>query len=60
MSSVCFLDNDIIHKLVALELFDDAIDVLQISRSQLQVLPTAKYWFQGQKKKARQYSKTAR
>ncbi len=56
MSSVCFLDNDIIHKLLALELFDDAIDVLQISRSQLQVLPTAKYWFQGQKKKARQYS----
>ena len=50
------MDNDIIHKLLALELFDDAIDVLQISRSQLQVLPTAKYWFQGQKKKTRQYS----
>ncbi len=50
------MDNDIIHKLVALELFDDAIDVLQFSRSQLQVLPTAKYWFQGQKKKKKQYS----
>jgi hypothetical protein len=56
MSRVCFLDNDIIHKLVALNLFYDAIDALQVDRSNMQVLPTARYWFQGQKRKARQYS----
>ncbi len=56
MSRICFLDNDIIHKLVALNLFYAAIDALQVERSNMQVLPTARYWFQGQKRKARQYS----
>jgi hypothetical protein len=56
VSRICFLDNDIIHKLVALNLFYDAIDALQVDRSNMQVLPTARYWFQGQKRKARQYS----
>lgn len=56
MNRVGFLDNDIIHKLVAMNLFYPAIDALQIDRSNLQVLPTARYWFQGQKRKARLYS----
>jgi hypothetical protein len=56
VSRICFLDNDIIHKLVALNLFYDAIDALQVERSNLQVLPTAWLWFQGQRRKARQYS----
>jgi hypothetical protein len=56
VSCICFLDNDIIHKLVALNLFYDAINALEVDRSNMQVLPTARYWFQGQKRKARQYS----
>lgn len=56
MSCVLFLDNDIIHKLVALNLFYDAIDALQVDRSNMQVLPTARYWFPKQKEKAQQYS----
>jgi hypothetical protein len=56
VSCVCFLDNDIIHKLVALNLFYDAIDALDIDRSNMQVLPTARYVFPKLKKKAKQYS----
>jgi hypothetical protein len=50
------IDSDIVHKLVALSLFDDAIDALQVDRSNLQVLPTARYVFSRQKQKATQYS----
>ncbi|MBD2327246.1 hypothetical protein [Alkalinema sp. FACHB-956] len=56
MDRVCFLDNDIIHKLVAMSLFYEAIDVLHIERSNLQILPTARYWFSSQKKRRQQYS----
>jgi hypothetical protein len=56
VSRICFLDNDIIHKLVALNLFYDAIDALQVDRSNMQVLPTARYVFLKQKKNAKQYS----
>jgi hypothetical protein len=56
VSRICFLDNDIIHKLVALNLFYDAIDALQVDRSNMQVLPTARYVFANQKEKAKRYS----
>lgn len=56
MSCICFLDNDIIHKLVALNLFYEAIDALEVDRSNMQVLPTARYVFAKQKQKAKQYS----
>jgi hypothetical protein len=56
VSRICFLDNDIIHKLVALNLFYDAIDALQVDRSNMQVLPTARHVFLKQKKNAKQYS----
>jgi hypothetical protein len=56
VSRVCFLDNDIIHKLVALNLFYDAIDALQVDRSNMQVLPTARYVFPKLKKNAKLYS----
>ena len=51
MAKVCFLDNDIIHKLVAFQLFDEAIATLEIDRNSLQVLPTAKFFFQRKQKK---------
>jgi hypothetical protein len=56
VSCICFLDNDIIHKLVALNLFYDAIDALQVDRSNMQVLPTARHIFLKQKKNAKHYS----
>lgn len=53
MAKVCFLDNDIIHKLVAFQLFDEAIAIseLQIDKTSLRVLPTAKHFFRGKQKK---------
>jgi hypothetical protein len=53
LAKVCFLDNDIIHKLVAFQLFDEAIAIsdLQIDKTNLRVLPTAKHFFRGKQKK---------
>ena len=51
MAKVCFLDNDITYKLVAFQLFDEAIATLQIDKNSLQVLPTAKFFFQRKQKK---------
>lgn len=51
MAKVCFLDNDITYKLVAFQLFDAAIATLQIDKTSLQVLPTAKFFFQRKQKK---------
>jgi hypothetical protein len=51
LAKVCFLDNDITHKLVAFQLFDEAIATLQIDKNSLQVLPTAKFFFQRKQKK---------
>jgi hypothetical protein len=56
VSRACFLDNDIIQKLVALNLFYEAIDCLQVDRTSLRVLPTAPFWFSRQKRKAQRYS----
>ncbi|NUN65593.1 hypothetical protein HCU40_12730 [Pseudanabaena biceps] len=54
MAKVCFLDNDITYKLVAFQLFDEAIAIsdLQIDKTNLRVLPTAKRVFQGKQKKS--------
>ena len=53
MAKVCFLDNDITYKLVAFQLFDEAIAIpkLQIDKANLRVLPTAKHFFRGKQKK---------
>jgi hypothetical protein len=51
LAKVCFLDNDITYKLVAFQLFDEAIATLQIDKNSLQVLPTAKFFFQRKQKK---------
>jgi hypothetical protein len=45
VSRTCFLDNDIIHKMVAINLFYEAIDALQVERSEMQVLTSAQSWF---------------
>ncbi len=45
MSPVCFLDNDIILKLVACNLFSEAIGSLNIDESDLRVLGTAQFVF---------------
>ena len=55
MAKVCFLDNDIIHKLVAFQLFEEAIAVLQIVKTDLRVLPTARFFFQAKRKQQIQY-----
>jgi hypothetical protein len=43
----CFLDNDIVIKLSAFDLFDEAIAVLNLDWQQLQVVNTAQYTFRG-------------
>lgn len=43
----CFLDNDIVIKLSAFDLFDEAIAVLNLDWEQLQVISTAQYTFRG-------------
>lgn len=50
MSSVCFLDNDIFLKLVACDLFDEALEILNIKESDLRVLPSARYYFRKKKR----------
>jgi hypothetical protein len=53
LAKICFLDNDITHKLVAFQLFDAAIAIsaLQIDKTNLRVLSTAKHFFRGKQKK---------
>ena len=42
---ICLADNDIIHKLAACDLLDDALAALSLARTDVYVLPTAKYKF---------------
>ena len=42
---ICLSDNDIIHKLAACDLLDDALAALSLARTDVYVLPTAKYKF---------------
>jgi hypothetical protein len=52
---VAFLDNDIILKLVACQLLDDAITALNLTKSDLRVLPTARFVFKGKRDQGSQY-----
>lgn len=52
--SIGFIDNDILLKLTAFQLFEEAIAVLDLSPSDLRVLPTARFVFR--QKRARQVS----
>jgi hypothetical protein len=45
LPTVCFLDNDALLKLVAGNLFWEAISSLGITQADLRVLPTAKFYF---------------
>ncbi len=56
MAKVCFLDNDIIRKLIAFGLFEEAIAMLQITKVELRVLPTAKFFFRNKQKKSVQHT----
>jgi len=42
---ICLADNDIIHKLAACDLLDDILAALSLTRTDVYVLPTAKYKF---------------
>lgn len=42
---ICLADNDIVHKLAACDLLDDALAALSLARTDVYVLPTAKYKF---------------
>jgi hypothetical protein len=53
LSIACFVDNDAILKLVACDLFWDAIAILGVTQSDLRVLASAKYVFKGKKVKDR-------
>ncbi|MEO0458920.1 MAG: hypothetical protein AAF152_20390, partial [Cyanobacteria bacterium P01_A01_bin.114] len=54
--TVGFVDNDILLKLTAFGLFDDAIATLNLSPSDLRILPTARFVFR--QKRAQQVSYT--
>lgn len=43
--TIGFIDNDILLKLVAFQLFDEAMASLNLAKNDLQVLPTAKFVF---------------
>lgn len=55
MQRVCFLDNDIILKLVACNLFDSAVNCLNLVESDLRVLSDAKYVFRNSRRIAKKY-----
>jgi len=42
---ICLADNDIIYKLAACDLLDNALAALSLARTDVYVLPTAKYKF---------------
>lgn len=60
MSTVCFLDNDIILKLVACNLFYDAIETINVSQSDLRVLARAKFYFKNSKRAKKHYPEEIR
>ena len=57
---ICFLDNDIILKLSALDLLDATIEVLKISPENLRVLDTARFVFQSSRTVSKKYSEVGR
>ena len=60
MSKICFVDNDILLKLVASNLFDEAISSLDINFSDVRILFTASKVFSKNSKIKSQYSDIAR
>ncbi len=60
MATVCFLDNDIILKLTACNLFFEAISSLGITETDLRVLSDAKYVFRKSGRIARKYPQVIR
>ena len=56
MAKVCFLDNDIIRKLIAFGLFEEAIATLQITKAELRVLSTAKFVFRKEQNKQKRHT----
>ena len=57
---ICFLDNDIILKLSALDLLDATVEVLKISPENLRVLDTARFVFQSSRTVSKKYSEVGR
>jgi hypothetical protein len=57
---IAFLDNDIILKLVACNLFWEAISSLNLHQSDLRVLANSKYFFKNSRKVKQQYSQEIR
>lgn len=57
MSPVCFVDNDVILKLVACNLFWEAVGVLGLTSDDLRVRATTKYYF---RKKPKKYPQAVR
>ena len=60
MSAVCFLDNDVLAKLVACGLYDEAIEILNLNESDLRVLSSAQYYFMRSKKAKAKYPESIR
>jgi hypothetical protein len=59
-SVICFLDNDILLKLSAFELLDEAIGVLNIRPEDFRVLDTARHVFRRNRKVSVKYSEIIR
>jgi hypothetical protein len=59
-SVICFLDNDILLKLSAFELLDEAIADLQVSPENLRVLDSAEFVFRGNRTVSQGYSQEVR
>jgi hypothetical protein len=55
MGMVYFLDNDVIRKLITYRMLDEALDCLEIDRSDIRVLESARFVF-GSKKMQKKYS----
>jgi hypothetical protein len=57
---ICFLDNDILLKLLAFDVMDEALGALRIKPEDLRILDTAQYVFQKSRKVSAKYSEAVR
>lgn len=53
--TIGLVDNDILLKLTAFQLFDETIDSLNLNYSNVQVLPTAKFIFRSKRERRQRY-----
>jgi hypothetical protein len=60
MGMVYFLDNDVILKLTTYRMLDEALDCLEIDRSNIRVLNSARFVFEKHKKVRENYLETVR